>query len=765
MKPLLYFFILTFSKVALSQNIVVLDSITGAPIDNVNVFSEKFGTTSNKSGQIDLDSFGPYDTLSFSHISYNVISIIKSKLNSDVILLSPKSNLLPDITLNDEKKIAISENMPVFTINTKEISYLPQSTSDLLSNESSIVVQESQSGGGSPNYRGMEANRLLLVVDGSQLNNAIYRSGHIQSASTINPFFLQSVKLISGPASVIYGNGAMGGGIIFKTLSPFGSNSLDFLQQYESSSNTSATSLAKYYNINNVYSVSAFSIKSTGNLKMGGDRKHGYSDWGNEHHIINDGRQLYTSFDQVDLLHKSVVINQNNNYIVFNTQYSRSSDVYRFDKMNDVKENLPKYKSWYYGPQVRFFKKISYNGDNKKLLFDNFKSFISFQNIKESRHFQKQNDTYLNNRYENVKVYDLNIDFNKTTKVFDLIYGMGARYQNVNSTANLTSNYQVLYNTTRYPDDGSQVSDFFAYSQVKIAPIKKLDLSIGMRWNSQKLMCNFNNLDFDLNNIKTSNSSFIKSILLSYKPINHTILSCSYYDGFRNPNVDDIGKVFSKDGENVVVPNADLEPEYAQNIELSLVYVKKPFDIKIQVFKSFLNNAISREFGLLNGLDSLLYDGEIMRVQTNQNIESATIEGISVSGCVYMSNNFKLSSIYNFLRGEKNTNEPLAHIPPENFVLSLEYRLEKHQLELFMKYNGWKNTDDYDLSGVDNLDEATSDGNPSWSTVNCIYNYNLNKSTSIMLGVKNIFDQHYKTFASGISASGRNVVLSIRKKL
>ena len=134
-------------------------------------------------------------------------------------------------SLNDEKKIAISENMPVFTINTKEISYLPQSTSDLLSNESSIVVQESQSGGGSPNYRGMEANRLLLVVDGSQLNNAIYRSGHIQSASTINPFFLQSVKLVSGPASVIYGNGAMGGGIVFKTLSPFGSNSLDFLQQ------------------------------------------------------------------------------------------------------------------------------------------------------------------------------------------------------------------------------------------------------------------------------------------------------------------------------------------------------------------------------------------------------------------------------------------------------------------------------------------------------------------------------------------------------
>ena len=33
-----------------------------------------------------------------------------------------------------------------------------------------------------------------------------------------------------------------------------------------------------------MYTVLVPSIKSTGNLKMGGDRKHGYSDWGNEHH-------------------------------------------------------------------------------------------------------------------------------------------------------------------------------------------------------------------------------------------------------------------------------------------------------------------------------------------------------------------------------------------------------------------------------------------------------------------------------------------------
>ena len=59
---------------------------------------------------------------------------------------------------------------------------------ELLKQSIGIHVQESQSGGGSPNFRGMEANRLLVILDGIALNNAIYRSGHVQSSNIINSF-------------------------------------------------------------------------------------------------------------------------------------------------------------------------------------------------------------------------------------------------------------------------------------------------------------------------------------------------------------------------------------------------------------------------------------------------------------------------------------------------------------------------------------------------------------------------------------------------
>ena len=122
-----------------------------------------------------------------------------------------RDSILPDIVLTENNKIPLSEKYPVFTVKPKGLQLIETSSAELVASTSSVIVQESQAGGGSPNYRGMEANRLLIVVDGIMLNNTIYRSGHVQSSSSINPFFVKSIDLQSGPSSVAYGSGAMGG--------------------------------------------------------------------------------------------------------------------------------------------------------------------------------------------------------------------------------------------------------------------------------------------------------------------------------------------------------------------------------------------------------------------------------------------------------------------------------------------------------------------------------------------------------------------------
>ena len=58
-------------------------------------------------------------------------------------------------------------------------------------------------GGGSPVIRGMESNRVLLVIDGVRMNNAIYRKGHLQNAITVAPNQLDKTEIVFGPSSVI----------------------------------------------------------------------------------------------------------------------------------------------------------------------------------------------------------------------------------------------------------------------------------------------------------------------------------------------------------------------------------------------------------------------------------------------------------------------------------------------------------------------------------------------------------------------------------
>ena len=145
----------------------------------------------------------------------------------------------------------------------------------------------------------------------------------------------------------------------------------------------------------------------------------------------------------------------------------------------------------------------------------------------------------------------------------------------------------------------------------------------------------------------------------------------------------------------------------------------------------------------------------------NKNIESATINGVSLYANFAASDNFLITANGNYLNGETNDNKPLAHIPPFNAKLSFRYQLKERTFDFYTHYNAWKLAEDYDEAGVDNLIEATSDGTPSWYTLNLAYSNKIDKNISFTFSVKNILDAHYKTFGSGLSASGRNFVITL----
>jgi len=88
---------------------------------------------------------------------------------------------------------------------------------------------------------------------------------------------------------------------------------------------------------------------------------------------------------------------------------------------------------------------------------------------------------------------------------------------------------------------------------------------------------------------------------------------------------------------------------------------------------------------------------------------------------------------------------------------------------LNFKFNAKKSFEDYNLEeGIDNIEETPFIeetqkyyGTPSWTSLDFFARYRILKEVNLQFGLDNIFDQHYKEFASSISAPGRNYALTV----
>ena len=770
MKYLTIILILISFKIS-AQNINIKDKITGVPIEGVsiNTNTNNTGAVSNINGIIKLDSFKSIDTLLIKHLAYQNLNVIKKDIKNNIIFLVLKTHTLSNVEINDSKQSQFKETSIFTKINAIKIADAQSAqTSDLLEKTMGLSIQKSQNGGGSPNLRGMEANRLLIIVDGIALNNTISRSGHLQNTATINPFFLNSANVLFGPSAVAFGNGAMGGAIIFTTKRPKDNGGHDFSQQYESSSKAVFTSLTSNYKIGKSINISGFSIKSYGDLRMGNNRKHGFLNWGNESIISENNIQKETAYQQADFFHKSLFQLTKNNFLLFNSQFSTSSNINRFDKLNDLKDGENKYLYWYYGPQKRILQSMRLK-NYKQTVFSNEAVFTaSFQEVKESRHKQTQGANLLNNRTESLQIFDLKADVLKQVNTLKINYGFDSRFQQLESKANLSSNNNIYYNTSRYPDGGTSVLNNAIYIQVNYQGLKNIDLLLGTRYNNNSLSSKFHDttsIKLPFNEILVENKSLSNSVQMHYKASKYFTFNASISNGFRNPNTDDIGKIFSKDDISVILPNNQLSSEKSFNFETGLAgNFNKLITFQLQVFQTQIIDAIERRNSKLNGNDSIIYDGEMMKAMMNQNIGKANISGANFAYHINLTKRLTHNGSINILKGESSDKLPLAHIPPKNIISEIHYGISRQLISFIIHYNGIKKAEDYDLSGVDNLEEATRIGNPSWYTLNLKHKINIDKNLTFITGIYNITDNHYKTFGSGISSSGRNFSLSLQAK-
>ena len=689
----------------------------------------------------------------------------------------------------------------VVRINASEIrNGQASNTADLLQQNGNIFIQKSQQGGGSITLRGLEANRNVLVIDGVRMNNLIYRGGHLQNVITTDVNALESVEVLFGPSSSMFGSDAMGGVVYLSTKKPiFASNGKSSIIKVNTQSRfTSANKgFSQHFDVNlgnqKWASWTSFSYSQFGDLRGGKNQNPFYKhDFGLRYNyveringkdslMVNDDPtiQKQSHYTQYDFIQKISFKPNDRNLHSINFQLSNSGDVPRYDRLTDPSATTGlKYAEWYYGPQTRNMLAYSFQHQFKGGLFQSLDVTASYQDIVESRHTRKFGSDERQSRSENVNVQGLNASLFHSSQHHQWRMGVDIQNNQLKSTAvatNLVTN-QTSKLDTRYPNGVNSMRSMSLYSSHQYAINSWLTFSDGLRIGYTQLHSTVTDFyeyaNTPTGTIQQNNPTYSGSVGLNAQLKNQLNTSVIVSSGYRVPNIDDLSKIFETASGGVIIPNNNLQPERSLTYEWDIRKVfGNVFSIENALYYTQLKNMVVTDAFQLNGQDSILYEGTMSPVLANQNKGRAFIYGSSTQIKANIGNNWSTSICANYTYGriqdkvaDRDTITPLDHISPFFAKWILTYQRTKVKADFYVDYQGWKRIADYRLDAEDNEVYSPQDakgentiGMPAWYTLNARVQYVISPLATVQLGIENIMDIQYRTFASGINGAGRNV--------
>ncbi|MFC4095576.1 TonB-dependent receptor [Euzebyella saccharophila] len=782
-----------------AQEIHVLDADTSEPISNVAVFNDdksKTGIT-DFDGRVDLSIFRPGERIFFKHLSYQVRRSSRSQIGrqGNKIYMILKAEQLEEVVMSVSKWEQQKKDVPnkIEVVTAKNIEFVnPQTSADLLANTGKVFVQKSQLGGGSPMIRGFATNRLLLSVDGVRMNNAIFRGGNLQNVISIDPFSVKSTEIIFGPGSVIYGSDAIGGVMNFYTKRPILSqtDSLEVSGEsfYRFSSANMENTLHAEVNLGKQKwgSLTSISYNRFGDMVMG---KHGPQSYlrhwyvqtenGDDQLIDNRNarKQVSTGYNQLSVMQKISFQPSNSWNYDLGLHYSETSDYSRYDRLirPNKENNGLRSAVWYYGPQKWFLGNFQLKQRGKGIFYDGLKITTAYQFFEESRNDRDFGALDLFSTKEMVDAISVNIDFeNKRIGDLRLYYGGEYIHNQVNSKGYVQNTETSLVSgaASRYPDDSNwQTVAGYVNAEYKLKP--NFTMLSGMRYSHVWINSLFDTTyyDFPFKDANLDNGALTGSLGFSWFPKADLQLTLNGSTGFRAPNIDDVGKIFDSEPGAVVVPNPDLEPEYAYNVELGAY---KNFNDKLMLrgaaYYTYLVDALVRREFNFNGRGVIDYKGEMSEVLAIQNAAKAYVCGLEFGLEAFLANNFSISSNFTITEGveeeEDGSDSHGRHVAPAFGDFHLIWKNQRFKADVFLNYNGSISYDNLSASersktyiyAVDNEGNPYS---PSWHTLNFRSQYDISQKIKASMSVENITSQRYRPYSSGVVAPGTNLVLAV----
>jgi iron complex outermembrane receptor protein len=684
-------------------------------------------TTSNTNGNYSfLDLPKGNFKISFSLVGYDEklvsVSINQKEINLNIQLES-SSNHLEEVKISSNAFNKI-QSQNVMKIEHKSIKELQQKgAATLMEGLASIPGVAQVSTGtsiGKPVIRGLSGNRVLVYTQGVRLENQQFGEEHGLGLSDSG---IESVEVIKGPASLLYGSDALGGVLYFnpeKFAKP-NSYSADFSQKFFSNTQGSNTS---------------FGLKSSSEnwkfLIRGGYNNHG------DYKMPSDSLVTNTRFEEADV--KTAVGFSN----------SKFSSVLRYN-LNNLNLGIPEQ----IGIQTRkrdpdYPRQGVVNhilSLHNNFYFKNSKFDADFGYISNSRKEFADSTIPVLDMNLNTLNYDLKYYLPKIGKLETIVGVQGMSQTNKNSGS------EFLIPDANTNDIGALATTNYEW--------KSNVIQAGFRYDTRKINTETHGILGDEGYFEAINkkfNSFNASLGYKTKLTDNLSFRFNIASGFRSPNLAELTSNGVHEGSNrYEIGNSNLKNEQNIQTDLNLEYGNSHFEFFGNGFYNHINNYIfiSPNGNIIDGND--VYD----YVQANAKLYGGEF-GIHLHP--HPLDWLHITSSFETVTGQKKNGEYLPLIPANKWNNNI--RTEFNINNWIKKGFATVNIESIFKQNNNSTFETKSNG---YTLVNLGLggNVNINKANfDVSVNANNMLNKSYISHLSrlktdGIPNIGRNIVLSV----
>ncbi|SGY87894.1 TonB-dependent hemoglobin/transferrin/lactoferrin family receptor [Moritella viscosa] len=600
----------------------------------------------------------------------------------------------------------------------------------------------------SVNIRGMEGNRIKIVVDGvSQANRFDSGQPFIQSSRLeIDPDMIKSVEIVKGAASSLYGSDAIGGIVAFETKDP-----RDFLDAgdtsgghvkfgYSSADSSFSQSVALANRTGDLESMVAYTHRAGSEEKNFGKVDPQETEKNN---VLAKLQYQLNENNRIEFTGEQIVSDTDTDLPIYSTHYSGSWDAASEDKSE----------------RQRLGAKYILTANNA--LFDVMALQFDWQKSKQTAQTmlsKAAGDSQLKDYFYAEQGYEASAQFEKSFTLagmeHNLVYGLSYASRDIENT-NLTHYVKANGDTGTklyYYMPEAEDSKWGAYLQDQILLLDgALVLTPGIRFDRFSTKPDNTNpagkhsevVGYEPNDYKNYSDSAVTGKLGAlYSITDATKVFAQVSQGFRAPDFQELFYSWSNSARGYKSqPNSELEAETSISYETGIRGNFNAGNYEFAVFYSDYDNFIDT----VVDYSDLAYTGGIT---TYENRDKAIVKGAEIATNLWLDSligafdgtSLHLAAAYT--EGEDQDGKALNSVAPWNMVVGLNYDSPSANWGTSLKTVYTAKKDESDINSTKTGTENQIE-NPSSTVVDLTAYYKPMEDLTLRAGVYNLTNEQY----------------------